>query len=177
MASIDLFLLALRPPGNIERALIEVQQRLFRGYALVSALALRPLIPLAFLDSAPPEPHSVRQDSALTSGGWITSGGTLFLQVEPASLLRKLAAASGASDATARAAPFPCEPALYLASGEPEGTTLAALPLELGAAPELRWVTSWLECMRLTLQEMPAWWDSVSTETLWSVHLARAANP
>lgn len=50
-------LLALRAPGSIEAAVGKVQQALFQEHGFVSAIALSPVIPIAFLGRAPDSAH------------------------------------------------------------------------------------------------------------------------
>jgi hypothetical protein len=47
------FLVALRAPGSIEACVCGMQQELFASHGLVSAIALPPLLPVAFLADMP----------------------------------------------------------------------------------------------------------------------------
>ncbi len=80
-------LLALTPPGHVERMLNGLREELFRRHSLVSALALPALMPLGFL-----EPEGVAEVRSALRGlrsafpaeadGYREEAGALFLGVD-----------------------------------------------------------------------------------------------
>ena len=200
----SLYLAALLPPGNVARALFELKEELYRRYGLVSALALEPLIPLAF-DAAPPaEPRRDSGDGPLVQGGTLATAG---LGVAPraaeASPAREAStepekAASPAGALYLDLAPgcvewlaslreslprgeglFPLRSGVFLADLA-ERTARGALRVRAESLPPLSlpeplsWGVSQLACLKLRVREIGRWWGLIEQETVWSVRLRRA---
>lgn len=87
------FLIGIYPPSNIERTLFEVKESLFRRFSTVSAVALGPILPLGYVDVAPPEPDpaTLPRGIVLSTGEWVFAEETFFLEAHPRNQLEELA--------------------------------------------------------------------------------------
>jgi len=161
-------------PGNIERAMVDVQRGLFARTGLASAMALPPLVPLAFL---PPENAGDRFHAALeglnsrftiTGSGYVVKSGALFLDAvwDDAGLdvRRRLAerlgepaaAPSGCPPVHARQPrPFPPYPGILLGAG---------LPIDLRPPvepPRVRFSSFWYALIRIaSTAAAERWWEN-----------------
>ncbi len=161
-------------PGNIERAMVDVQRGLFARTALASVMALPPLVPLAFL---PPETAGDRFRAALeglnsrftiTGSGYVVKSGALFLDAvwDDAGLdvRRRLAgrlgepaaAPSGCPPAQTRQPyPFPPYPGILLGAG---------LPIDLRPPvepPRVRFSSFWYALIRIaSTAAAERWWEN-----------------
>jgi hypothetical protein len=108
MAERESLLLALLAPGSVEAAVCREQDAIFREHGLVSAIALPPLVPVAFLgrglqDRAEGEElprgflgrieRAVRAPYRFTVAGMAWEGGALFLALDSGGVWRALRAA------------------------------------------------------------------------------------
>jgi len=73
-------LLALRAPGSIEAEVGKVQQALFQEHGFVSAIALSPVIPIAFLGRFPPRGFLQRLQAAVSGPLRVSAAGTAWQQ-------------------------------------------------------------------------------------------------
>lgn len=115
MAARDGLLLAVLGPGSVEAAVGRVQEAIFREHGLVSALALPPLVPVAFLGGGEGDPlprgllgrleRAVRAPYRFTVTGTAWEGGALFLALDSGGVWRALKEACAAE--LARASELP----------------------------------------------------------------------
>ena len=181
MSTRDHLLLALLAPGSVEAAVGAIQEEIFRERGLVSAIALSPIVPLAFiqgesvdalprgfldsLDRAVRAPYRIRTTSAL----W--REGALFLGLETGGVwesLRKACRARGSVPACA--APgrelFPAAEGFFFGCGEarePDRRAIArGVTGRVDAAP-IAFTSSTLAVVRITTPARGSrWWRDVS---------------
>jgi hypothetical protein len=79
-----MYLFALIPPNNIDTALMSVKREIFRRTSVVSAWALRPMVPFAFYNQKPAFPDRkelpVLSAQGLSFSGTAEMNGQFFLQ-------------------------------------------------------------------------------------------------
>jgi len=159
---------ALIAPGSIESEVGGAQANLFSEHGLASALALPPLIPIAFLDAARVERSLLREmDRSVARGwrmrlvgaGWI--GGHLFGRIDSGGAWLALREC-----ALARCGPggnlFPAAEGFYLGCGEIPDEARALINPVL---PGLSFGSATIALMRISAFESPEWWRTLSWET------------
>jgi hypothetical protein len=162
-------LVALVAPGSVQTVVGRVQQALFATHGLLSAVALPPIVPVAFIEP-PAKPRAFLEGlersaaapwRARTAGaGWLD--GWLFLRVETGGLwagLRAEALARGGE----LAGPFPAAEGFFLGCAEARADQRDAI-----AAPDpaQAFSSADLALLRLETAEGTAWWRAVSWETI-----------
>jgi hypothetical protein len=175
MAMRECYVVGIRPPSNVERLFVEVEDSLFRSRGMVSALALPPLVALSGFETAPPPPPPFGEAVRLSAHGWMLSGRSLFARIAPEDWVDRVAghvlACAVRKGAAPMEAPFTVVKGLYLSEEAEE----ALLP-ELQTPPQLPWSPEELTCLRVRWLDSAMWWEHVATEEVWrSPLLARQA--
>ena len=163
-------LAALIAPGSIESEVGNVQADLLAEHGLASALALPPLIPIAFLDAARVDGSLLREMNRSIAPGWrvrlVGAGwidGHLFGRIDSGgawAVLRECALARCRSDGKNL---FPAAEGFYLGCSE---TPDEARALINPALPELSFGSGTMSLMRISASEGPEWWRALSWETV-----------
>ncbi len=173
-------LLAVLPPGSSEREVSILQSALFSTRGCLSAAAIPPLIPVAFL------PSGVRVSTAqmargaagrFHAAGWSRVGGWLYLSVESGGAWERLSAAAGETGGAASpdgpCTPlFPAHPGFFMGCGEAGGRGAE----EGLTAPTLSFSSSTLALIRLRTAS-GEWWREVSTEIVEKTRLRSGLSP
>jgi hypothetical protein len=181
-------LLALRAPGSIEAEVCRIGEGIFRARGFVSAIALEPLVPVAFLDVGPggalPRGFLESIDRAVRAQWRITAspaaaarwkGGALFLCLDTGGAWQALRRAC----ARARAGTpglFPVAEGFFLGCLEAAGDKRRAVAREarqLIAGPGGRpaaavaFTSATLAAIRITTPARGSrWWREVSCEVV-----------
>lgn len=167
-------LLAFLAPGSAEAEIGRVQQRIFADHGLVSAIALPPLAPVAFLPAEPPAarpgllsrlnasvvaPYRVTLREACWQEGW------LYLAFESGGLWESLRTAALPE---ARGL-FPAFEGFFLGCGESDPALRRSIRPSL---PSGGFTSSSIALVRITTGDKgDAWWREVSMETLEEIPL------
>ena len=161
-------LVALIPPGSVEAELGKVQAAIFSELGLASALALPPLIPVAFISAPPARGFLDDLDRSVLAGWRARAAGIawveewLFLAVDTGGLWDGLRARALALAGAAPLCLFPASEGFCLGcvDADPDQRSHIA-PM----TPELSFSSCSLAVMRL---ESPReeWWREVYWETL-----------
>ncbi|HVP18965.1 MAG TPA: hypothetical protein VMU36_08195 [Spirochaetia bacterium] len=167
-------LLAMLAPGSAEAEIGRVQQHIFADHGLVSAVALPPLVPVAFLaelervsrrglllelNASVVSPYRI----ALTGLCW--REGWLYFAFHSGGVWESLRAAAP----PATQGLFPAFEGFFLGCGEskPEHREMIRPPL-----PAIGFTSSSLALIEITTARLDgAWWREVSTETLEEIPL------
>jgi hypothetical protein len=165
-------LMALLAPGSVEAEVARLQNSIFSDYGFASAVAISPIIPIAFLPQpigqAQIRPLAGRAPSpfAMTARGLRWEGGALFLSLETGGLWESLrGAARDAGYMMEQGGPlFPVGEGFFLGCVE-------ASPKEREvirpAAPRLRFSSCSLALVSLAVPRTgDGWWREVHTEVL-----------
>ncbi len=184
----DSLLLAIRAPGSIEAEVGRIQEGIFRAHGFVSAIALEPLVPVAFLaadpDRALPRGFLESLDRAVqapcrfavcpaASVRW--RGGALFLDMDTGGAWQSLrractgsrAAAVGGRSAARRAGLFPVAEGFFLGCLEAAGTERRSVAREVRqlaagrasrAAAPITFSSSTLAVVRITTPARGSRW-------------------
>jgi hypothetical protein len=170
-------LVALRAPGSIESSVCGLQEEIFAAHGLVSAIALPPLVPVAFIAGMPrggrgqgtPRAFLERLEAAVRApyrisprgAAWVD--GALFALVDTGGEWEALSAACAADDAgapPARAALFPVVEGFFL------GCVEAGAAARRGIAAETSFPSFTSATLALVRIETPArgkrWWRDVT---------------
>ena len=181
-------LLAISPPDHIEQPLDRLRERLFRRHALVSALALPPLLPLGFLEEeAVPGLRGVleglRAAFPLEAGGIREEEGALFLAVDSGGSWAALREAIG------RARPLrpgflPLREGFFLACLEPGappedllGAPSAGGPPWPPAPPLGRFSPRGFSLLEIHSEPPLPWWRDVRWSEILSLPFRETAPP
>ena len=159
-----MYLVAVKPPPNIRRAIYDYQVSLFRKNANPAALALPPHIPLAFFETSPPHPCNLVQQEPLKSCGCVEDPPWLLLLFQPAAELERL------KSLLPKASSPPWYPTGRGALLSHYGAK-SALPVD--ELPGVQWKTSQLVCLELKAESPGLWWESVEYREIWRVKLKR----
>ena len=171
-------LLALLAPGSVEADIGRVQQRIFGDHGLVSAVALPPLVPVAFLveeqegrvgrqrqqlarlNAAVRAPYRVNLSGLAWQDGW------LYLCVDSGGVWESLRASLDRSQETSGL--FPAHEGFFLGCGEAarEQRSLVRPPLPGGTFSSCA-----LALVRIESAEGKVWWREVSMEIVDEVPL------
>jgi len=176
-----LTLLALFAPGSVEAEVGRLQQSIFRAHGLVSAVALPPLVPVAFLPPPAPAAHDAGKERrallprlnaavqapyriSLAGAAWVD--GWLYLGVESGGLWQALKAAAGTGESPGL---FPVHPGFFLGCAEAKAKQREAIQPSLPAGA---FSSSRLAVVELEVDAREgAWWRKVSLEILDEVPL------
>ena len=164
-------LLALLAPGSIEAEVGRLQGRIFSQYGLASALALPPLIPVAFLPAdfavrglLDALNRSVRSPYRIDTGLAVWEAGALFLSVDSGGLWSGLREGAHALGVGACDGPFPVFEGFFLGCGD---ATAAQREAIRPAQPSLGFTSSALALIGIgTPKGTLEWWREVYCETL-----------
>jgi hypothetical protein len=175
-------LLAVIPPGSIEREVSALQNALFSARGCLSAAALPPLVPVAFLKdgaslrladfSGAAADGGMRHGLPLRTTGWARKDGWLFLSLEPngawearVRAIEEALAPAILHDAPAgeqAAGPFPLHQGFFMGCSPAEGGGGAESVLQ---APLLSFSSCSLALIRLRVSAGEGgWWREVYTE-------------
>lgn len=188
MSQAESLLLAILAPGSIEAEVGRIQQEIFRAHGFVSAIALEPLVPVAFLDPGAPLPRGLlealdgRVQAPLCIGAAARApvrwrGGALYLGLDTAgawaALRRACAPLLRSRKAGARRELFPVAEGFLLGclearEGQQKGVaagvrTLLAQGDGRRAVPAFTSATLALLCIT-TGQRGARWWRDVTCE-------------
>jgi len=163
-------LLAMLAPGSAEAEIGRVQQRIFADHGLVSAIALPPLAPVAFLPSELPASSlpgflsrlnaSVAAPYRLTFRDARWQEGWLYLAFDSGGIWESLRAAALPETPGL----FPAFEGFFLGCGESEPGLRGRISPSLPAGG---FTSSSLALLRITTGDRGSdWWREVSTETL-----------
>ncbi|MCX7040511.1 MAG: hypothetical protein NT005_15410 [Spirochaetes bacterium] len=189
MAERESLLLAVLAPGSVEAAVGRAQEAIFREHGLVSAIALPPLVPVAFLDGGArergqgedggeddPLPRGFlgRVERAVRAPYWFTvtgmawEGGALFLALDSGGVWRALREACAAELARAEDSPriardgaglFPAFEGFFLGCVEATRAQRQSIRVE---APEARFSSAILAVARIaTPASGQHWWREI----------------
>lgn len=168
-------LCALLPPGSIEAEVGRVQEWLFREHGLVSAVAVPPLIPVAFLEERDPPGGLLRDLNRAANAGWRMQirgtewvEGHLFARCESGGTWQTLRAAAGTARAAGAvaaegAAPFPVSEGFYLGCAE---TSEENRPGIRPGIPAVSFSSATLAILRIEFASGPEWWQELHWEVL-----------
>ncbi len=161
-------LVALVPPGSVEAEMGKVQAAIFAETGLASAIALPPLMPVAFASAAPGRDflddldRSVRAGWSARTAGIVWVGAWLFLAVDTGGLWNGLRERARAGAGAEPSCPFPAAEGFCLGcvDAAPDQRSRIA-----PAIPQLSFSSCSLAVMRL---ESPReeWWRELYWEIL-----------
>ena len=168
MAQRESLLLAVLAPGSVEAAVGRAQEAVFREHGLVSAIALPPLVPVAFLGGGEGDPlprgflgrveRAVRAPYLFTVTGIAWEAGALFLALDSGSVWSALREACAAE--VVRVGLFPAFEGFFLGCVEATRAQRQSIRVD---APEARFSSVSLAVARLTTQASgPDWWREIS---------------
>jgi len=169
-------LAALLPPGSVEADVGRFQQEIFSRHGLVSAIALPPLVPVAFLPEAGLRRDLLQELNALASAPYrITIGapawsrGALYLAIESAGLWQQLREGALARVPSEPAGLFPAREGFFLGCEEPPAGARDSIRAGL---TDSGFTSSRLVLLRLSTPQPPAlWWRDVRWEIAEDVPL------
>jgi hypothetical protein len=172
-------LLALLAPGSVEAEVGRLQQSIFKDHALVSSVALPPLLPVAFLADSEPRRGflaglnaAVSAPYCMTLAGLSWHEGWLYLRVDSGGVwetLRAAALSAGAVDGGVEPPGFFAEAeGFFLGCIEADARERALIQPFL---PEGRFTSAVLALMRFDVAEGGVWWREVLMETLEEIPL------
>jgi hypothetical protein len=161
-------LVAVIAPGSVEAALGRVQASLFQEHGLLSAAALPPFLPVAFLGAPPPAGFCAAL-ARRAPRPWIVHTGParwvddwLFLGADTGGLWGALRGAALVSSAAAAAAPFPAAEGFYAGGGELAGRARADVA---PTVPALSFAAATIAVVVLRSPlGLHEWWRKVSWE-------------
>jgi hypothetical protein len=180
---VDILVWALRLPTNVEKAVRDLQDTLFRSWGLVSALALPVIVPLVCLRT-PAGFSSERPDAAglpvaarLRACGLAESGGCLVCGLEPRQSLVRLAQACrriGPKGAAAlRPSPLACARGIFLCFVE-KPALAEVVAAESGALGGGGFPGLALSLLRITNLGSPdPWWSALAWEEVQRLPLRK----
>jgi hypothetical protein len=167
-------LVALAAPGSVEAAVGRLQAGLFAAHGLLSAMALPPLVPLAFV---PPQPRprallaalerSVSAPWRIGARGLAWVDGWLYLGIDSGGTWAALRAAALARCGEA-AALFPAAEGFYLGCGEAGAEQRAAAG---PAAPVLVFSSCDIALVDIRAAGSGPWWKEVYWEIIEALPL------
>jgi hypothetical protein len=163
-------LCALIPPGSVEAEVTRIQEAIFSAHGLTSAVALPPLIAVAFLPGVARArgllaelDGSVSAPWRITSTGTAWSGGSLSLGIDSGGMwdiLRARAQALGGGEAIG---PFPTVEGFFLGCAEASAAQREAIRPPV---PTLSFTSSSLALVRLETAGSGPWWGDLYWETI-----------
>jgi hypothetical protein len=169
MPSKQFLLAALIAPGSVEAAVGKVQAALFSEHGLASAVALPPLIPVAFLDAASNGRGLLEELNASAAAGWrMRLSGTAWVDGHLYAGVQSHGAwASVRARALQLCGPetgclFPAAEGFYLGCGDcPSGLRPQIEPV----VPEMSFSSCTIALMGVRTDSMLSeWWRDVSWE-------------
>jgi len=168
MAQRESLLLAVLAPGSVEAAVGRAQEAVFREHGLVSAIALPPLVPVAFLRGGEGDPlprgflgrveRAVRAPYLFTVTGIAWEAGALFLALDSGgvwgALREACAPETGGPDL------FPVFEGFFLGCVEATDAQRESIRVQ---APDASFSSASLALVSiLTLEAGAGWWREVS---------------
>ena len=162
-------LAALLPPGSVEAEVGRFQREIFSRHGLVSAIALPPLVPVAFLPEAGLRRGLLQELNALaaapyriTIGALAWNAGALYLGVDSAGLWQQLRESALARVPSEPAGLFPVREGFFLGCEEPPVDAQDPVRPHLA---DSGFTSSSLGLLRLSTARPPAaWWRDVRWE-------------
>jgi hypothetical protein len=163
-------LCALIAPGSVEAEVGRIQQGIFSAHGLVSAVALPPLVPIAYLASEARARELLGELDASVSAPWrigiagaVWVSGFLYLGIDSGGMWGVLRARALALRGTEPAGPFPPDEGFFL--GCPEATAEQREAIH-PPAPGTRFTSGALALVRIETAGGGPWWSEVSWETI-----------
>ncbi|HEY9594725.1 MAG TPA: hypothetical protein VHE79_09625 [Spirochaetia bacterium] len=161
-------LVALIVPGSVEAEIAAVQARIFREHGLTSAVAVPPLVPVAFvgetprgllgdLDAAVSAPWSMRTAVA----AWI--GGALYARLDTEGAWEAVRAGALERCGHETAALFPVGEGFFLGCGDAPQEERAAIRPSI---PALSFSSCSVAVVQLEAPDPAAWWRELYWEVL-----------
>jgi hypothetical protein len=167
----SLLLCALFAPGSIEAEVGKVQAAVFSTHGMASALALPPLIPIAFMDAARVDRALLQEMNRSIAPGWrmrLTRaewiGGHLFARVDSGAAWGALRARALERCGSEEGSPFPAAEGFYLGCSEaPIGARAEINP----AIPGVSFGSATIVLMKIHAAfDAAGWWRELSWETV-----------
>ncbi len=159
-----MYLIAMLPPSNIRRDILDLQISLFRGCGDPAALALPPHVPIAFFEALPEQPGGIIQQCTFKSGGYLRNPPWVLLELNPRQELERLRTFMHEANAPEW---YPTGRGIPLSRSEER----QLIPTD--SPPVLGWKTSHLICLELTPEESQRWWEQLEYSEIWRVKLKR----
>ena len=160
-------LLVVLPHSNIERTVGAIQERIFKGFGLTSAVALPPVIPLRFVSSSGP----IHAPTGMTvrSTRLETEGRSLYLGVElhvGERILETddiLETAGKKQDEPSTAPPFPEHHGFYLCTSG-DASLLSTVVEDLSPPPHLDFHPLGIALLTMRYLSGVPWWSHLTWE-------------
>ncbi len=162
-------LVAIIAPGSVEARVGKVQQAIFAEHGLTSAVALPPLIPVAFLADAVPGllatiERAARAPWRIQTAGIAWEGGSLFLAVSSRGLWGSLRDGARSLGPFRDADLFPAFEGFFAGCGDAEP---GMRPLIRPNVPDLSFTSGFLATLAIrSPRGRDGWWREVSWEIM-----------
>ena len=156
-------LIAILPPGNVARKIIDIQKELFYRYGKTAGLALPPFIPVAFLKKTPSDSLFSKplttEDPVTYTSQWAVEGEACYLRTSNFKTWKKMQHIFGGGD---RDSPqlVPLFPGFFIYLDQDEDSKPVSLET-LPEIPALTWKTSRIAVICIETQTYPHWWENV----------------
>ena len=180
-----MYFIAIYPPNNADAAFLKMKRDLFYNKSILSAWALRPMVPLAFLSGLPDKPKPADLPAVPAAGLKFDSverlDDQLFLQSEDCVKIckdiLKMPCIRGLQPVTCPAAGgFPAGSGLHLMDCREDGSPELENLIRRNIAELDESVKNWKTCS-LCLYEVEfmneIWWKGISLQQFWEVRLHR----
>jgi hypothetical protein len=162
------YLIALFPPGNIEREIIRIHTYFFSSYGFLSGQALPPHIPILFCSSVPEEKSLSQEarleDRAVETGALVYYRGCLYLEANLEQTCRRIANRFKHRTGDRLFATFP---GVFIAHQEGREPSLGDSTLWPSSIEPLHWRTTSLGCLTIDPAEPDTWWEHLYWEQLF----------
>jgi hypothetical protein len=176
MDSESFMLLALVAPGSVEAEVGRIQAGIFQAHGFLSAMALPPLVPIAFIAprepaDARPRPRALLGDLERSAGApwriqargpcWVD--GWLYLGLDTGGMWAGLRAGALARCGGEQHALFPVAEGFFLGCGEAPARRREEIS---PAAPEMSFSSCDIALLRVQAAGGGGWWKDVDWETV-----------
>ncbi len=155
------YAVAILPPGNVSRQIVDIQKELYYSYGKTSGLALPPLIPISFSKQEPSDMLFSKQltteDPVTHTSQWVEEGKAWYLRTSNVKTWKKM---QHIFDGDTGPQLFPPFPGLFIHLDEEEGSGPVP-PEKLPTVPSLQWKTSRIAVLRIETRTYPQWWNGV----------------
>jgi hypothetical protein len=170
MPSSPCLLCALVPPGSVEAEVARVQEALFAEHGLASAVAVPPVVPVAFLEASVPCGELLGEMNRAVPAGWRMAlrdpawvDGHLFARVESGGAWGALHACAECRGRAANGGPFPVSEGFYLGCAE----ALPPARVDIRpTVPALSFSSATLAILRIDFAPFPDWWSELHWEVV-----------